>query len=67
MRTTFKRSTTMSFAIYLIGAVIFIGGIIWGMVALNVPTQYIAIVGLIILGICIFTGVSRTRAKDPST
>lgn len=57
----------MSFAIYLIGAVIFIGGIIWGMVTLNVPTQYIAIVGLIILGICIFTGVSRTRAKDPST
>lgn len=57
----------MSFAIYLIGAVIFIGGIIWGMVTLNVPTQYIAIVGLIILGISIFTGVSRTRAKDPST
>ena len=57
----------MSFAIYLIGAVIFLGGIVWGMAALNVPTQYIAIVGLIVLGVSIFTGVSRTRAKDPST
>jgi membrane-bound acyltransferase YfiQ involved in biofilm formation len=56
----------MSFAIYLIGAVIFLGGIAWGMATLNVPTHYIAITVLIVLGICIFTGVSRTRAKDPS-
>lgn len=56
----------MSFAIYLIGAAIFLGGVAWGLATLNVPPQYIAIVVLIVLGIAIFTGVSRTRAKDPS-
>lgn len=56
----------MSFAIYLIGAAIFLGGIAWGMATLNVPPQYIAIVVLIVLGIAIFTGVSRTRTKDVS-
>ncbi len=56
----------MSFGIYLIGAVIFLGGIAWGMATLHVPAQYIGIAVLIVLGIAIFTGVSRTRAKDPS-
>ncbi len=54
----------MSFAIYLIGAALFIGGIAWALVAAHVPTQYIAIACLILLGIGIFTGVTRTRTKD---
>ena len=38
----------------------------WALVAAHVPTQYIAMACLILLGIGIFTGVTRTRAKDPS-
>ena len=56
----------MSFLIYILGAALFIGGIAWALVAANVPTQYIAMACLILLGIGIFTGVTRTRAKDPS-
>jgi hypothetical protein len=32
---------------------------------LGVPQMYIAIAVIILLGIGIFTGVSRTRSKDP--
>jgi hypothetical protein len=56
----------MSFALYMLGFVIFLGGIIWGAVVAGVPTVYIGIGSLIILGIGIFSAVGRTRGKDPS-
>ena len=56
----------MSFLIYLLGTALFIGGIAWALVAMHVPTQYIAMACLILLGIGVFTGVTRTRAKDPA-
>ena len=56
----------MSFALYMIGFLIFLGGVIWGAVVAGVPTVYIGIGALIILGIGIFSAVSRTRSKDPS-
>jgi hypothetical protein len=54
----------MSFAIYLIGFLIFIGGIAWACVLAGVPTMYIAIGCTILLGIALFTGATRTRSKD---
>jgi hypothetical protein len=57
---------TMSFALYMVGFVIFLGGLIWGAVVAGVPTVYIGIGSLIILGIGIFSAVGRTRGKDPS-
>ncbi len=56
----------MSFALYMIGFIIFLGGLIWGAVVAGVPTLYIAIGTLIILGAGIFSAVGRTRSKDPS-
>lgn len=56
----------MSFALYMIGFAIFLGGLIWGAVEAGVPTVYIGIGSLIFLGIGIFSAVSRTRSKDPS-
>ncbi|WP_195812411.1 hypothetical protein [Xylophilus rhododendri] len=56
----------MSFAIYMVGFVIFLGGLIWAAVAAHVPQTYIAIGAVIILGIGIFSAVGRTRSKDPS-
>jgi poly(A) polymerase Pap1 len=56
----------MSFALYLIGFLIFIGGVAWGLVTAGVPQLYVAIGATILLGVGIFTGVSRTRGKDPS-
>jgi len=53
-----------SFALFLIGAVIVIGGVAWALVAAGVPTLYVVITSIILLGIGILTGVSRTRSKD---
>ena len=56
----------MSFVLYLLGFVIFLAGVAWGLTVLHVPQLYITIGVVILLGIGIFTGVSRTRGKDPS-
>lgn len=56
----------MSFALYMIGFIIFLAGCIWGASVAGVPTVYIGIGALILLGIGIFSAVGRTRSKDPS-
>ncbi len=55
----------MSFALYMLGFIIFLGGAIWGAVEAGIPHVYIGIGALILLGIGIFSAVSKTRAKDP--
>ena len=55
----------MSFAIYIIGLGVLIGGIAWGLVLAGITATYIAITCLIVGGIGIMMAVSRTRAKDP--
>jgi hypothetical protein len=56
----------MSFAIYLTGVVIFIGGLIYGAIILNVPHQWIAVGAIIMLGLSVLSGVKVTRQKDPA-
>ncbi len=56
----------MSFALYMLGFIIFLGGAIWGAVVAGIPNVYIGIGTLILLGIGIFTAVSKTRTKDTS-
>ena len=56
----------MSFALYMVGFLIFLGGVIWGAVVAGVPHLYIGIAALIFLGIGIFSAVSKTRGKDTS-
>jgi hypothetical protein len=55
----------MSFMLYVIGSVIVIGGVAWGMARAGVATVWIAITCMILLGIGILKGVSKTRSKDP--
>jgi membrane-bound acyltransferase YfiQ involved in biofilm formation len=56
----------MSFALYLIGFIIFVAGVAWALSVAGVSTTYIAIAVVILVGLGIFTGVTRTRAKDPA-
>lgn len=56
----------MSFAIYLLGFAILIGGVAWALIVAGVPQLYVVIACVILLGIGILTGVARTRGKDPS-
>jgi hypothetical protein len=56
----------MSYALYVIGFVIVIGGLIYGAVLMHVPTQWIVVGSVVLLGLAILTGVKATRQKDPS-
>lgn len=57
----------MSFALYIIGFVIFIAGLAWAASLAGISATYIGVGAVILLGIGIFTAVGRTRAKDPPT
>lgn len=55
-----------TFSIYIVGYAIFIGGLALAAHLLGVPPVWIGVMILILLGIGIFAGVSRTRRTDPS-
>jgi hypothetical protein len=55
----------VSFSLFLVGFLIVIVGVAWGMSVAGISTTYIMIACLILLGIGITMGVTRTRPKDP--
>jgi hypothetical protein len=57
---------SMSFALYLLGFLVLMGGIAWALVTAGLPQIWIIIICVILAGIGILTGVTRTRGKDPS-
>jgi len=54
----------MSFIIYLVGFAFVVGGLAWALVVAGVSTIYVMITAVILIGIGILTGVTRTRTKD---
>jgi uncharacterized membrane protein len=54
----------MSFGLYLVGFVLVIGGVAWALVLAHVPTTYIMITCLILLGVAVLSAVTHTRSKD---
>jgi len=54
----------MSFGIYLLGFVIMLIGLIYGAILLHVPSHWIVVFTIILLGIAILKGVQATRQKD---
>jgi len=54
----------MSFIIYLVGFAFIVGGLAWALVVAGVSTIYVMITAVILIGIGILTGVTRTRTKD---
>ena len=57
----------MTFAIYITGVAIFIGGLIYGAVLLDVPAQWIAVGAIVMLGLAVLSGVAVTRQKDSAS
>ena len=57
----------MSFRIYLTGFVVVIAGLIYGASLMHMPTHWIVVGGLVLVGIGILTGVKATRQKDSAT
>ncbi len=54
-----------SFSTYLIGFIVLIIGLAVGAYLVGVPTTWIAVGVIILIGIAILTGTSRTKTKDP--
>lgn len=54
----------MSFALYILGFLILIGGVAWALVTAGVSTLYVMIACVILLGIGILSAVTHTRSKD---
>ena len=55
----------MSFGIYLAGFLILIGGLIYGAVLLHIPSHWIVMGAIVMVGLAILKGVQATRQKDP--
>jgi hypothetical protein len=54
----------MSLMIYLIGFAFVIGGLAWALIVAGLSTLYVMIAIVILVGVAILTGVTRTRTKD---
>ena len=55
----------MSFLLYMIGFIVFIAGLAWLATVAGVSQVYVTIGAVVLLGIGIFTAVSRMREKEP--
>jgi general stress protein CsbA len=55
----------MSFGLYAIGFAIVIVGLTYGAHLLHIPTHWIVVLDVVLLGMGILKGVQATRQKDP--
>jgi hypothetical protein len=55
----------MNLAIYMIGVLILVAGLAYGASRLGVSSTWIMIGAVIIIGLGIMAGITKTRQKDP--
>jgi hypothetical protein len=53
-----------NFAIYVIGFIILIAGVLFGGHQLGVPQVWLGVTAVILIGIGIISGVSKTRRRE---
>ena len=56
----------MRFFAYILGFLLLIGGLAWAAIELGAPQLWVMIGSMILLGIGIISGASRTRIQRPS-
>jgi hypothetical protein len=66
IKATHKGEIIMSYGLYVVGFIIVIGGLMYGAVLMHMPTPWIVVGSVVLLGIAIASGVKATRQKDPS-
>jgi hypothetical protein len=54
---------TMSFALYMIGYLVFMAGVVWAAVVVGVPQHYIGLGILVLLGLALSTAVRLSRRR----
>jgi len=57
----------MSFALYIGGFLLVIGGLIYAAVLMHVPSHWIGTGAVVLLGLAVLKGVKSTRQKDPNS
>lgn len=57
----------MSFGIYIAGFTIMIGGFVYAAHLLHLPTQWIVVGAVIMIGVGILSAVKATRQKDSAS
>lgn len=55
-----------SLSIYLLGFLVLVLGVTMGLHLAGVPAAWIAVVGVVLLGVGILSAVSKTRRRDAS-
>jgi len=55
----------MAFMLYVFGFIIFLGGLVYGAVLLNVPQTWIGVGVLVMIGLGVMSAVTHTKQKDP--
>jgi hypothetical protein len=56
----------MSFALYVVGFLILIAGLVMGAHLLHVPPRWIGVGVVVLAGLAVITGVTNTRRRDPA-
>ena len=54
-----------SFSIFLVGFVIIVIALIYAATLIGLPTQWIVVGAVLLVGIGVVMGVSQTKRKDP--
>jgi len=63
-RIDYNKGDGMSFGIYIIGFAILIAGLIYGAFLAHMPTHWIVVGSIVLLGVGILSAVKATRQKD---
>jgi uncharacterized membrane protein len=56
----------VSFGLYLLGFLVLIGGLVYGATLMHMPSHWIVVLVLIMVGLAIVKAVTSTRPKDPA-
>ena len=65
-RTSPAAPAMSSLSIYLLGFLILVVGVTMGLHLAGVPTAWIGVVGVVMLGVGVLSAVSKTRRRDAS-
>jgi predicted tellurium resistance membrane protein TerC len=54
-----------AFALYAIGFLVFIGGVLYAETLMHVPQTWVLVTALVLIGIGVMSAVSHTKRRDP--
>jgi hypothetical protein len=56
-----------NFIVYLIGTLIVVGALAYGASLMGISSSWIAVGALVLIGLGLMSGITRTRQKDPAS